>query len=66
MKCVVCGKERLLEGEGRIIDGSVEEDAFLLGTEYFGSFICSHSCYVKALLSVRSRRKEKKKKPPSP
>ena len=45
MKCVVCGREKLFDGEGRIINGDWADDVFL--KKYFGKWVCCYKCYSK-------------------
>ncbi len=47
-QCVVCGRYRMFEGEGRHIDGSWSKDAHV-PNRYWGEWVCSYACYRELL-----------------
>jgi len=50
MKCIVCGREKKVENEGRIIDGNWKEDKEI-PQKYWGKWVCSFPCYKKLIPS---------------
>ena len=47
-RCIVCGREKVVPEEGRIIDSSWESDE-KVPKEYHGGWVCSYKCYEKLL-----------------
>ena len=46
VKCVVCGRTKTFESEGRIIDGSWVDDR-KVKPEYWGKWVCGWVCYIQ-------------------
>jgi len=44
MKCVICGRNKSFETEGRIIDGTWYSD-ILVPKELHGKWVCCYRCY---------------------
>jgi len=57
MKCIVCKREKIFDGEGRIIDGSWIDDG-KIEKKYRLKWVCSFPCYRKLL---ETEKKEVKK-----
>ncbi len=47
VKCIVCERVKLCEGEGRVIDGSWERDRLI--QDLTGKWVCSYKCYEKLI-----------------
>jgi hypothetical protein len=46
--CLACGRKRLGEWEGRIIDGSWAQDSSI-HKKYWGKWVCSYRCLQELL-----------------
>jgi hypothetical protein len=46
--CLICGRSRIGEWEGRVIDGSWVEDA-LIDKKYWGGWVCSYKCLERLM-----------------
>jgi hypothetical protein len=44
LKCIVCGRQKRVEGEGRIIDGTWVGDENIR-RKYWNRWVCSYKCY---------------------
>jgi hypothetical protein len=47
-ECAQCGRKRMLESEGRIIDGNWHEDKYIPEAFKY-AWVCSYQCYTKLM-----------------
>jgi len=57
MKCYVCGRTQICPSEGRVIDGSWENDKHL-PDEVKGKWVCCYNCYNKLVRQKLERLKD--------
>jgi len=50
--CILCGREKMFEGEGRIIDGSWANDRNIPEEKW--GWVCCYKCYEKILKKTKN------------